>query len=175
MSERLPARDDGTSFTPGAGAAQLHTPAEVANSDALEKTVKKTAPARASQDSDKKQSTLLLELVDDVVLFHDGADAFADIDFGDHRETLQLRSFFRPWVRCEYFRTHGTAPSESAMQEALGVLEGRALFEGDERKVHVRVAQHGGCLYLDLCDQAWRVVEISPSGWKVVTNRPSGL
>ncbi len=43
-ASRLLARDDGTSFTPGASVAQLHTPADVANSDALEKTAQETAP-----------------------------------------------------------------------------------------------------------------------------------
>ncbi|MEE8530722.1 MAG: hypothetical protein V3S34_00730 [Hyphomicrobium sp.] len=132
----------------------------------------KPAPAVESKDSGKKQSTLLLELADDVELFHDGADAYADIDFGDHRETMALRSQFRQWFKREYWVAFGTAPSESAMQEALGVLEGIALWEGVERKVHVRVAEHDGKVYLDLADEGWRVVEISPSGWKVVT-RPA--
>ncbi len=154
-----------------AQAAELAA-ADVADSGVLEKTAEKTAPARASQDSDKKQSTLLLGLVNDVKLFHDGVDAFADINFDDHRETMALRSQFRQWLKREYWVTFGAAPAEQAMQECLGVLEGRALYDGVEHKACIRVAQHDDKVYLDLANAEGSVVEISPSGWKVVTSPP---
>ena len=45
---------------------------------------------------------------------------------------------------------------------------GRAIHEGEEREVHVRVAGHEGCIFLDLGDSTWRVVEITPRGWRII-------
>ena len=35
------------------------------------------------------------------------------------------------------------------------------------------MAEHGGRLYLDLCDRAWRAVEIDDEGWRVVDRPPA--
>ena len=35
------------------------------------------------------------------------------------------------------------------------------------------MAGHGGRLYLDLCDRAWRAVEIDDEGWRVVERPPA--
>jgi hypothetical protein len=64
------------------------------------------------------------------------------------------------------------APSAPALNAALNLLEARAQFEGPERAVHVRVAEHEGHIYLDLADQAWRAVEVGPDGWRVVGEPP---
>jgi hypothetical protein len=61
---------------------------------------------------------------------------------------------------------HGQAPptprfytgGSQAIQDALGVLGGRALFDGVEHKVHVRTAEHDGRIFLDLADPEWREV-----------------
>jgi hypothetical protein len=61
------------------------------------------------------------------------------------------------------------------------LLEARAQFDGPERRVHVRVAEHAGHIYLDLADEHWRAVEIGPDGWRVIEcppvrfHRPAGM
>src|SRR5262249_61101756 len=52
------------------------------------------------------------------------------------------------------------------------VLDGKALFVGDEHDVHVRIAEHDGAVYLDLCDEEWRCVEIIRTGWTVRNGAP---
>src|ERR1700719_4134611 len=47
----------------------------------------------------------------------------------------------------------------------------KALFDGEESSINLRVANHCRKLYLDLCDRAWRAVEIDAEGWRIV-NRP---
>ncbi len=47
-----------------------------------------------------------------------------------------------------------------------------AQFEGPERAVHVRLAEHDGHIYLDLADACWRAVEIGPDGWRVIGSPP---
>ena len=58
------------------------------------------------------------------------------------------------------------------MSAALNVLEAQAQFDGPERDVSVRVAEHDGLIYLDLADEFWRCVEIGPGSWRVADDAP---
>ena len=61
------------------------------------------------------------------------------------------------------------------MQAAVATLSGMARFDGAQRDVHIRVAGHDGSIYLDLCDPQWRAVEITSTGWRIITNPPVRL
>ena len=41
-------------------------------------------------------------------------------------------------------------------------------IDGVDFLVHVRTAEHGGHIYLDLADEHWRAVVIGPEGWRVI-------
>ena len=122
-------------------------------------------------------------LADSAELFHTATGtAYADLAIDGHRETWPVRSpRFRAWLRRRYYEATGDALSAAALNAALNLLEARAQFDGPERTVHVRVAEHEGRIYLDLADQAWRAVDIGPDGWRVVAEppvrfrRPAGL
>src|SRR5262249_36052642 len=43
---------------------------------------------------------------------------------------------------------------------------------GPELPISVRLAEHAGAIYLDLCNDAWQVVEITTTGWRVVDTCP---
>ena len=107
-------------------------------------------------------------------LFH-GPDGtpYADLEVSGHRETWPIRSRgFRKWLCHAFFETTNKAASSEAQQSALGVVEARAQFASVERTVHVRVAGLKGQLYLDLCDPAWRAVEIDAAGWRLIDRSP---
>jgi hypothetical protein len=126
---------------------------------------------------------MLMHLAASAELFHTSTDiAYADLVIDGHRETWPVRSpRFRAWLRRRYFEATRDAPSAPALNSALNLLEARAQFEGPERAVHVRVAEHEGHIYLDLADKAWRAVDVGPDGWRVVGEppvrfrRPAGL
>ena len=107
-------------------------------------------------------------------LFHATDEtAFADIMMEGHRETWPIRSSrFRLWLRRKYYESTGEAPSAGEVNSALNLLEARAQFDGPERAVHIRVAEHDGRVYLDLADEHWRAVEIDADGWRVVSCPP---
>src|SRR6516225_9367761 len=107
-------------------------------------------------------------------LFHAAAGtAFADITLDGHRETWPIRSKrFRGWPRRCYYQATGGAASAAEIRSALDLLEARAQFDGPERAVHVRLAEHAGHIYLDLADDYWRAVEIGPDGWRVIGSPP---
>jgi hypothetical protein len=60
----------------------------------------------------------------------------------------------------------------ATMRSILDLLEARAQFDGPERAIHIRVAQHEGRIYLDLADYRWQAVEIGPDGWRIITHPP---
>src|SRR5262245_37933653 len=116
-------------------------------------------------------------------LFHTAAGtAFADIMTEGHRETWPIRSNrLRAWLRRRYYQATGQAASAAEIRSALDLLEARAQFDGPERAVHIRVAEHAGHIYIDLADEHWRGVEIGPNGWRVIEyppvrfRRPAGM
>ena len=125
------------------------------------------------------QANQLISIADTgCTLFHDGEDAFAEIEVKikntGHCETWPVRSpGFRRWLRVRYFDEYGSAPNNEALQSALGTIEAKACFKGPERKVYRRVATgENGSLYLDLCDPAWRAIEVDAKGWRIVDRPP---
>lgn len=107
-------------------------------------------------------------------LFHDlDGESYATVPAVGHRETWKLTSKgFRAWMHHRLFEADGKAANGEATRAALGVLDGKARFDGPMHRVWIRVAEHEGGLYLDLADADWRAVEITPDGWRVVTNVP---
>src|SRR5260370_11705410 len=117
---------------------------------------------------------MLNDLMRCVDLFHTAAGtAFADITVDGHRETWPIRSKrFRGWLRRRYYEATGGAASAAEIRSALDLLEARAQFDGPERGVHIRIAEHAGHIYLDLADEQWRAVDIGPDGWRVIARPP---
>ena len=122
----------------------------------------------------KKQADILIELASIAELFHDRDDVgYARFDVNEHPENWPIRSRgFKRWLARGFYESTQTAPSSDAMQAALGVLEARAQFDAPEHEVHVRVAGHDGCIYIDLADRDWRAIEIDQGGWRIVDSSP---
>jgi hypothetical protein len=116
----------------------------------------------------------LLNVATTARLFHasDGT-GFADLIIDGHRETWPVRSKrFQAWLRQQYYERTWDAPSPGALSAALNVLEAQAQFDGPQRTVSVRLAEHDGRIYLDLADEFWRCVEIDANGWRITDDPP---
>jgi hypothetical protein len=120
------------------------------------------------------QAELLLLAAADAELWHTpDFDCYVTVHVEDHKENWPIRSKgFRRWLLRRFYEAHGKAPGAQAVQDALGVLEARAQFEGQEQEVHVRVAHTDGAIYIDLCDDQWRAGKITSHGWQVVADPP---
>ncbi len=133
-------------------------------------------PESEKQERKPSQATRLVELgsTEKVELFHTPTqDAYVTIDHGDRSETWPVKSkSFRAWLRRAFHQQEQGAASSAAMQDALDTLEGKALYEGIERPVHVRLAEHDGRIYLDLANEYWTVIEIAPDGWTIADDPP---
>jgi putative DNA primase/helicase len=123
-----------------------------------------------------RQSENLLELIADAELWHSpDREAFASIAINSHIGNWPVRSkSFRLWALGRYYEATGTAPGGQALEDALRVIEARAIFEGAEHTPALRIGEHQGDLYLDLADEQWRAVRVrgNPQGWEPVGRAP---
>jgi hypothetical protein len=142
----------------------------------MKKPPANTVPDEKGKDENVNPATRLVQLVTEAQarLFHTpNYEAFATIYVRGHWETWRVRdTHFKRWMSGLYYSKERKAPSEPHLGAALNVLEGQALYDGSEKAVHVRVAEHGGRVYIDLANDRWEAVEITESGWKVTPDCP---
>ncbi len=135
------------------------------------------APSEPGDEKPRKsQADMLVELAASADLFHTpggyDSEGYAVIEVGDHRETWPIVSKgFRRWLGRQFHNECGKAPGSQAVQDATNVIVGKAIFDGPECEAPIRLAEHGGGIYLDLCNSEWQAVEISGGGWRVLDSR----
>ena len=130
---------------------------------------------RRSEDEPKKsQATLLIELAADLEAFHDpDHNGYAVVADAVAARVLPIRSQdFKRWLAGRFYETEGRGCNSNAIADALNTIEARALHDGRERPVFLRVANLNGRIYLDCCDPGWRVIEIDTDGWRVLDRSP---
>ena len=89
------------------------------------------------------------------------------------RENHKLRSSsFASWLRRSYYVAAGKTANANAVSDAIGALEGFALYGSPIESIYLRVAKREAKHYLDLCDPNWRVVEIDAAGWRILDTPP---
>jgi hypothetical protein len=134
------------------------------------------APVPIDQSDGESAADRLIGLVleSGIELFHDPAQhGWASIRVDGHFENHPIRSRpFQLFLLRTYYRETGKSPGAQAIRATLELLEAKALFDGEESPINLRVAYHRGKLYLDLCDRAWRAVEIDAEGWRIVDRPP---
>ncbi len=135
---------------------------------------KNPAPAGQGDDEAQSQATLAANMAAEWELWHTlGKEAYATIMLGSHKEHWPVRSqTFKRFMAKQFFDEQGKAMNSEALAAAVNLLEAKALFEGEEHLVHVRVAEHEGSVFFDLCNSEWQVVQVTPQGWKVIDDAP---
>jgi hypothetical protein len=129
---------------------------------------------RGSTRESAADRLIALVLNSSIELFYDpDQHGWASIRVDGHWENHPIRSrSFQLFLLRTYYRETGLSPGAQAIHATQELLEAKALFDGAEALIHLRVASHRGKLYLDLCDRAWRAVEIDTGGWRIV-DRPT--
>ncbi|WP_206155024.1 hypothetical protein [Clostridium muellerianum] len=135
---------------------------------------KKTKASKEDGEAKETQSDLLINAGRDAKLFCDDIEEkYAAVNVNGHIEVYKIGSKkFKMWLTKKYYDETGKAPSSDAMNQALGVFEMKAMYEGDERTLARRCTKHEGKYYYDLADSNWRNVEISKDGWRIVDDAP---
>src|SRR5437660_564884 len=101
--------------------------------------------------------------------FHDRwREAYATVPVKGHTETWRIGSLeMRSWVERAFYEKFGCAP-QPWVNLMLDEFRLRALYEGEQREVHVRTAEADGVLYIDMADEQWRAIQVTPTGWSVI-------
>jgi len=124
----------------------------------------------------KTQADLLLDLALDggtTELFHDNDIAFATVKVDDHSETMKLASSrFRLHLRQLFYGAQQAGCGNQAVETAINTLSAMAMYNGAQKTVHLRVAVDGRAIYVDICDERWRAIEITSDGWRVISDPP---
>ena len=120
------------------------------------------------------QSQRLVGLTDSLKLWHTPElDALITLDINGHEEHWPVRSRgFNEWLARNFYVAYRSVPNSQAKQDALSVIEGKAIYEGDTHDSAVRLAEHDGAIYLDLANEDWEVVEIASTGWEIIPSSP---
>lgn len=129
---------------------------------------------------ERSQADEIVRLIDGVTLFHTpggyDSEGFAAIDVAEHREVWAVNSrAFRRWLGKQHYDAFGKAPGSSAIDDALMIIASKAIYDGPEEDVAVRIGAVGDKIYLDLADPEWRVVEITASGWRVLPGKDAPI
>jgi hypothetical protein len=132
------------------------------------------AKGTGSDPDGETHAEVLLRLAGAATLFHDGdMTAYAAVAVGGHVETHPIASTgFRRWIRHRFYAEMGRPPSAEAMKGALDVLDCRAVYDGPEEAVFLRVAARGEAIYIDLGDASHHAVEVDATGWRIVPEPP---
>lgn len=146
---------------------------EAVAAEVAEKLSKKDEGSTADNDA-----AVLIAIAsgDDVELFHTGGrhdgQSYATIQMPDgHAETWRIRSQgFGHWLRGQYYQSYKGAPASDAFSDAINTIDARAMFEGVERAIYLRVAGDDTTVYVDLANDNWDVVKITASGWEIISS-----
>ncbi len=137
-------------------------------------------PVRANEEevADAKQSpaSLLVAIAEEIELFVSQDDvAYATVPVNNHSETWAVESkAFENWIARRYTQIHQQVPTKYPLEEAINMLSAEARYGLDSQKkqVFTRIAELDGAIYLDLVNDAWEVIKITPDGWKIVSDYP---
>ncbi|MCH7490756.1 MAG: hypothetical protein IID05_08670 [Gemmatimonadetes bacterium] len=99
--------------------------------------------------------------------------AYVTIEINGHQETMRLRSkTFRGWLVREFFLAEDKPPGSQAMTDAIQLLDARAVIDGVETEVYLRVAPYAGNLLIDLGSNSWKAIRVTADGWKIDHHPP---
>ena len=100
-------------------------------------------------------------------------DAYAAVRVDEHIQTLRIKSSrFTNWIaRLFYIHTKNVLGTENT-KNVKSVLEARAVYDGERRKLHLRVGSltdknQIDAIYYDLANKNWSVVKITEHGWQI--------
>jgi len=125
---------------------------------------------------EKSRINMAIDLAKELQLFFfhtPEGEAFASLPVHDHRETFALedRSFENFFASTFYAKEKVNLPKKDFV-EVRSIFIGEALYKGPEKRVHIRLAEKDGFIYLDLGNKEWEMVRVSKNGWEITKTAP---
>lgn len=133
-------------------------------------------PEIDSKDDRRSTGDKLLQIALDprVELFHtDRKEPYIRYPVKNHFENALCKSkSVKYWLSYNYWSTFKKIPDSDALNNALNVLQGRALFEGKEYPLANRVASLNNEIWFDMANESWDAIRINSTGWELVLQPP---
>lgn len=131
-------------------------------------------PEEQSEGTNDTNAVILYKLALDlgVIAFRaqDIDGIFARFPVNGHFEIDGLNSKrFKAWLTNKFFKARLQEPKNADIEGALLLLQSEA-WDQPKRKTFVRLARVDGKIYLDMCDDDYRVIEIDSRSWRIVHN-----
>jgi hypothetical protein len=128
---------------------------------------------RPAQRESQTPTQILMQITRDLSLFPgSNGRGYASGLYGGQRETWPILGRpFRKWLTRAYRRREGKPPASHALNDVIQMLDADAAH-GAPRTVYTRVASRGEALYLNLIDEARRIVAVTPKSWGIATDAP---
>ena len=129
------------------------------------------------EDADKpSHADTLLKLLDDFEYFKSGPanDAYVRMAIGDHHEVWKVDAKspkVREILTHRFLMQKDRAPSREALNTVIDTVLAKC-GAGPKVDVHVRFARSRDRIFLDMCDDQWRAIEVTQDGWRVMDNPP---
>jgi|GEM_PF-862674 len=142
-----------------------------------------TAPYVDTELSNESVAAQLIDLVINkgTLFFDEKSDrGFLSTDISGVIHTLAIGGKpFIEWLSFAYYKKTqldsgglGSSATEAAIKQAGFALSGIAKHEGQKQRVHLRVADNNGGHYLFIGDDRLQVIEVLPTGWRIIEQGP---
>jgi hypothetical protein len=161
-------------------AKEQQVPTDNTGNETKKKQGKKGSTTEKKQSTSKnKDSTTrprLLQIAEQATFIRtSGGALYARVPVNSHHEVVTINehgSGFKRWLVYQYHTYYGSAPNSDAVSQTMASVLAVAEYEGIEAKVHTRIAEHNGNIYLDMADKKRQCIEITPHGWGVISCPP---
>ncbi|WP_236013073.1 hypothetical protein [Heyndrickxia sporothermodurans] len=132
-------------------------------------------PSSKEESKKESQADILIRVSDEAEFFqNDLGEAYAAVTLNGHKEVMKVKNKkFKMWLTKQFYDATKRAPGSDAMNQAIGVMEMKAAFEGDERRLQLRVTEKDGAFYYDLANEDWSVVKVEPNACQVLDEPPT--
>lgn len=155
---------------------RLRHAAKKANRDCsvtvLDKLVRDELPG--SDDDASALDELVALARNQCQLKHDAdRNAVAMIPMPSRREVWRVYSSgFEDWLRAAYWRAKEMGVPETTMKSALATIAAAGINDSEQIDLHVRAARCDDGYMIDLADEQWQAIHVTPQGWRVVNESP---
>lgn len=138
----------------------------------LDKAVQQSLPGGGEEPSALDELVAIAR--NQCQLKHDAdRSAIAVIPMPSRQEVWRVYSTgYEEWLRSTFWRAKEAGVADTTMKAALATLAAAGINDGEEVEIHVRAAQDESGYLIDLCDDRWRAVRVTPHGWQVLDHSP---
>ena len=139
----------------------------------LDKAVQQSLPGGGDEPSALDELVALAR--NQCQLKHDAdRNAVAIIPMPGRQEIWRVYSTgYEEWLRSAYWRAKEAGVPETTMKSALATIAAAGINDGEQIDLHVRAAKDDAGYLIDLCDEQWRAVLVTPTGWQVLNHSPA--